>query len=348
MVFAGPGYDIIQMENPINPEGGCLLLCQIKRGLTIFAFLLLSAMVLTLFGFTAYEAWMAHWLGGVLSSIILVGVLIGVILEGRAVFSAQPFVDPLRQSALEVLAVLVGAVTAYTLAHDVGLGPVVAASVVGIVAHLVAPRFSTAAYTGAFVGMTSDLLLLTHTEVLLASLVSGVIFYLTKPVFPGVGGKLGPIALIGTTLFSLSLQRIFLIAPLPDFQTSLEIIVIALIATPLTFYLSAAHGNGPVMASGVVGLISGLVLHVIYPEMGTNLAVVAVCASFAGMSSRERLPNFWAVMLVALFTGVIFIFSTPHLGGAGGKLGTIAFGAVLAVVGFQRAFRGKKQMTARQ
>ncbi len=102
---------------------------------------------------------------------------------------------------------------------------------------------------------------------------------------------------------SLSLQRIFLIAPLPDFQTSLEIILIALVATPLTFYLSAAHGNGPVLASSVVGMISGLVLHEVYPEMGTNLAVVAICASFAGMSSKEQLPNFGLVLLVALFHG---------------------------------------------
>ena len=33
-----------------------MAMCQIKRGLTIFAFLLLSGMVLTLFGFTASEA----------------------------------------------------------------------------------------------------------------------------------------------------------------------------------------------------------------------------------------------------------------------------------------------------
>jgi hypothetical protein len=327
----------------MKPKESSMLICQLKRGLTIFAFLLLAVMVLTLVGFTAYEAWMAHWLGGALSSIILVGVGLGVFWEGKAVFSAQPSVDPMRQSALEVLAVLIGGIASYTLAHDIGLGPVVAASLVGIAAHLVVPKLSTAVYAGAFVGMTSDLLLLTHTEVLLASLASGVVYYLTKPVFPGVGGKLGTIALIGTTLMSLSLQRIFLIAPLPDFQTSLEIIVIALIATPLTFYLSAAHDNGPVLASCAVGMISGLVLHVIYPEMGTNLAVVAICASFAGMSSKERLPNVGMVLLVALFTGVVFIFSTPHLGGAGGKLGTIAFGSVLAVVGFQRLFRGKNE-----
>jgi hypothetical protein len=308
---------------------------QLKRGLTIAGFLLLSLMALTLFGFTVYEAWVTHWLGGALTSLILAGVALAVIAEGWTVFAAGPTVAPLGESALEALAVVLGGVAAYTLAHDVGLGPVVAASLVGIAAHLVAPKYGAAGYCGAFVGMTSDLLLLTHAEVLLASLASGLAFYLTKPVFPGAGGKLGTIALIGSTLMSVSLKRLFLVAPLPDPGTELTIILIALAATALTFALSVAHGNGPVLASSVVGMLGGLVLPVVFPAQGGNLAVVAICASFAGMSSRERLPNAWAVLAVGAFTGVVFIFSTPHLGGAGGKLGTIAFGSVLAVSGFR-------------
>lgn len=311
---------------------------QLKHGLTITGFLLLSLMVLTLFGFTVYEAWAAHWLGGAVTSLILAGVVIAVAAEGRVVFTDGAMVGPLAEGALEALAVVLGGVAAYTLAHDVGLGPVVAASLVGIAAHLAAPKYGAAVYTGAFVGMTSDLLLLTHVEVLLASLVSGIVYYLTRPVFPGAGGKLGTIALIGSSLTSLSMQRLFLIVPLPDPGTELMIIVIALAATVLTFYLSLAHGNGPVLASGVVGLIGGLVLPVVFPAQGTNLAVVAVCASFAGMSGRERLPNVWLVLAVGVITGIVFIFSAPHLGGAGGKLGTIAFGSVLAVSGFRQVF----------
>lgn len=311
----------------------------LKRDVTILGFLLLSAMVLILFGFTAFEAWQAHWLGGMSTTLIFSGVLIAVFLEGRALLAAGTAFEPTWRAALDVVAVAVGGVAAYTLAHDVGLGPVVAASVVGIAAHLVAPKYSVAIYCGSFVGMTSDLLLLTHAEVLWASLASGALFTITRSLFSGVGGKLGTLALIGTALMSVSLRRIFLIAPLPDFPTALEILVISLIATPLTFYLSRANGNGPVLASSVVGLIGGLVLHVIYPEMGTNLAVVAICASFAGMSSGERLPGAGPVLLVALFTGVVFIFSAPHLGGAGGKLGTIAFGAVLSVVGYQKVLQ---------
>lgn len=312
---------------------------RLKRGVVILGFVLLAAMVLILFGFTAFEAWMAHWLGGILTTLIFIGVILAVFAEGQSLWKAKTKFQLTWQAVLDVLAVALGGVAAYTLAHDVGLGPVVAASVVGIAAHLVAPKYAVAAYCGSFAGMTSDLLLFTHLEVLWASLASGALFTVTKSLFPGVGGKLGSLALIGTALMSVSLRRLFLITPLPDFQTALEILVISLIATPLTFYLSRINGNGPVLASSVVGLIAGLVLHVIYPEMGTNLAVVAICASFAGMSSGERLRNPGMVLLVALFAGVVFIFSTPHMGGAGGKLGTIAFGSVLSVVGVQKILR---------
>ncbi len=67
----------------MKPKEDSRLMCRMKRGLTIFAYLLLAVMVLALFGFTAYEAWTAHWLGGALSSIILVGVGLGVFWEGK-------------------------------------------------------------------------------------------------------------------------------------------------------------------------------------------------------------------------------------------------------------------------
>ncbi|MBN1247333.1 MAG: hypothetical protein JXC32_06720, partial [Anaerolineae bacterium] len=37
---------------------------------------------------------------------------------------------------------------------------------------------------------------------------------------------------------------------------------------------------------------------------------------------------------VGFVAGIIFVYSMPLAGGAGGKLGTIAFGAVLAVCGW--------------
>ena len=70
----------------------------------------------------------------------------------------------------------------------------------------------------------------------------------------------------------------------------------------------------------------------VYPDgVGSTLAVTVLCASFAGMSSAQRVPYFFQIVLIGLVCGIIFIYSMPLAGGAGGKLGAIGFGSVLAV-----------------
>ena len=39
------------------------------------------------------------------------------------------------------------------------------------------------------------------------------------------------------------------------------------------------------------------------------------------------------MLAAGIICGFVFIYSSPHLGGAGGKLGTIAFGSVIALKG---------------
>jgi hypothetical protein len=136
----------------------------------------------------------------------------------------------------------------------------------------------------------------------------------------------------------MGLSRQFLLAPVPNWETAARIMLIALIATPLTFYFNINSQHGPVVASAVVGLVGGLILPALFPETGQTLAVVMICASFTGMSSGNRCQNFWQILLSGLATGIIFIFSAPLLGGAGGKLGTIAFGSVLSVCGYTWLF----------
>jgi hypothetical protein len=48
------------------------------------------------------------------------------------------------------------------------------------------------------------------------------------------------------------------------------------------------------------------------------------------MSSPKRITNWWAVLAMGLFTGMIYILSMPLAGGAGGKLGTISFGVAVS------------------
>lgn len=305
---------------------------------SFFGFLLLSISVVLLLISTVYEAWVFHSVGGWVALIVLIGAIILIIREGQQIWQTQPQKTESKFLLIGFLYVLMGGILAFFLTHDLGLGAVVAASLVGILAYLVVPKYSVPAYCGAFVGMTSNLLLFNYQEVALAGFIAGIVYVLTRDVFNGIGGKLGTIALIGTTITGMGLGREFLFTPISDWATNLLIIIIAAAATPLTYYLNIHRKQGPVMASAIVGLIGGLILPNLLPQFGTTLAVVAVCASFAGMTGKQRCSTFWHILITGLFTGIIFLYSAPLLGGAGGKLGTIAFGATLSSCGYTWLF----------
>jgi hypothetical protein len=297
-------------------------------------FLLLSTMVIVLMGFTVYEAWLSHAVGGIIIALFLVGVLAEMLRESKRV-PYRMFNECMQQKgALKGLAVLGGALVTYTLACTLGLSAVTASALIALIAALTLPEYAVPAYCGSFVGMTSIQLLHTHGEVAIAGVVAGLLFVLTESAYPGLGGKLGTIAFAGAVLTGLGLERQFIIAPVPDGPLAFLIIGHAVIATIVTYWLNVTRGHGAVIASGIVGLVGGLILPAIDAEIGPLLAVVVICASFGGMSNGERFPRFSAVAVVGVITGLIFVYSTPLMGGAGGKLGTIAFAAALAVRGY--------------
>jgi hypothetical protein len=308
-----------------------------RRWLPFIGFLVLSMMVVVLFVFAILEAIVFHSLAVVLLLMLSILLLTGLYHEGRGLLKNGGIEKINTKQALRDFAgVFVGALITYILAHDLGLGAVVAASVVGLIAGLILPEDGAAIYCGAFVGMTSNNLLFDHGELALAGVISGVLFFITRPVFAGVGGRLGTIALVGSVLTGGIFSREFLFSPIPDLSLCSYIMAVSLVAAVATFALSLHRDTGPVIASSLVGLVGGLLLPILLPLMGITLAVVAICASFTGMSSKERFPSMGWMVLAGLFTGVVFIFSTPCLGGAGGKLGTIAFGSVLAVGGLRQ------------
>lgn len=308
---------------------------RLKNNLQSFiGFFLLSISVVLLLTSTVFEAWVFHSAGGFVALLVLIGAIIMIVREGQEIRQTKPQKAETKKLLFEFLSVLFGGILAFFLTHDLGLGAVVAASLVGILAYLVIPKYSVPAYCGAFVGMTSNLLFFNYAEVALAGGVAGCVYVLSRDVLNGFGGKLGTIALIGTTVTGMSLGREFLFTPISDWTTNSLIVLIAVIATPMTFYLNVDREQGPVMASAIVGLIGGLLLPNLFPQFGTTLAVVAVCASFAGMTGSQRCSTYSHILVTGLFTGIIFLYSTPLLGGAGGKLGTIAFGATLSSCGY--------------
>ncbi len=304
----------------------------------IAGYIILLVMVGTLLFSSAYQAWRTHPITGILAFITLVGALLTFYYEGRSLINLDSEPIGRRTHTYNFLAVFFGGVLTFYLSINLGLGAVIASSLVGILAHVLFPDVDVPAFCGSFVGMTSDLLFFSYQDVVLASVIAGIAYILTTKVFAGFGGKLGTIAFIGTSGTGISLGRQFLVSPVADWELSALIMAIAFIAAPLTFYLSCRKKNGPVLASSVVGILGGLILPVFFPVHGLTLGVVAFCASFTGMTSQNRCPALWQMLIASIFTGILFIFSTPLLGGAGGKLGTIGFASILATWGFIHLF----------
>ncbi|MDX1359558.1 MAG: hypothetical protein R3232_12060, partial [Clostridia bacterium] len=150
----------------------------------------------------------------------------------------------------------------------------------------------------------------------------------------------------GTIAFSACLAAALLTGssvPAKDFagwDIGFILIISSVLAAVLTYVLSIRLKLGPVLASGLVGVMAGLWLPMIFPDSGTTMAVMIFCASFAGMSNPKRIRNELFIAAAGIIAGLAFIFSFT-LQGAGGKLGTIAFGSIMAMHGYITLFTRK-------
>ena len=168
---------------------------------------------------------------------------------------------------ISVTSVSAGALSAYFVNIYLGLGPVVAASLVGLTAAAIAKNYAVEIYCGAFVGMVSPDVFHDFVHTVLAAVIAGTIFYLSKDVFKGYGGKLGSIAFSSWVIVSAS-SRCRLINELVEFRHfGLSIMSFSLISVILTYFLSVRLKNGPVLASSLVSLLGGLLLPPWEPRM---------------------------------------------------------------------------------
>lgn len=101
----------------------------------------------------------------------------------------------------------------------------------------------------------------------------------------------------------------------------IEVLLVAVIAATTTYYFSIRINWNPLVASSIVGLIASLCL----PK---NLIAVAYTAAFAGMSSDAILIGIERAVLVGTVVGLLCVLTEPFYQGFGGRLGTIALGAV--------------------
>lgn len=120
----------------------------------------------------------------------------------------------------------------------------------------------------------------------------------------------------------------------------ITILTVSVIAGIATYIVSNILNRGPVIASAIITLVSGLMFPYFYPLMGDVLAAAAACASYAGMISVENALNLLEMSVISLMTGILFIASSSAYIGIGGRLGTIAAISCFAWLGFKKVFVG--------
>ncbi|HHY44249.1 MAG TPA: hypothetical protein GX512_00870 [Firmicutes bacterium] len=293
-------------------------------------FLLLAATCSLLYYYALMVSIETSPLVAVVLGVVCLSLLYGFYLEWPAISAKwEGPVFPVKDLKL-FLSVFVGALVSYWLNVNLGLGAVVASALVGVLAGVVVPAYGVPIYCGSFVGMASPKVL-NETGIILAAAVAGVIYVLAQDVFNGFGGKLGTIACSGCILACTFLRHPLLSGVVPTWDVGSRLIVTSVVAAVAAYYVNVRMGKGAVLGSALVGLAGGLILPALFPEIGASLATVAICASFAGMSSKARIPNELLMAIAGVIVGLVFMFSSPYLGGAGGKLGTTAFGSVIAV-----------------
>lgn len=108
-----------------------------------------------------------------------------------------------------ILWVVLGTICTYYLNHIVMTGPILAASMTGVVASLIPnikedslylKQLPAAIYCGAFVGMSGSRVANDFYFVLTAAFFTGVLLVVSKSLLKGVGGRLGTLAFSGVVM----------------------------------------------------------------------------------------------------------------------------------------------------
>jgi hypothetical protein len=265
----------------------------------------------------------------------VIGLVFETVREWKSAYSAESREQryDFPTDVLIFISVLAGGLVTYWISVDLKQGAVVASALVGIFGAAFLKPYAVPIYCGSFVGMASAAVL-RFPAVALAGAVAGVIFVLGKHVFNGFGGKLGTIAFAGCVIAAYATGNPLLVSGIPGWDVGWLLVVYCVAAAVITFILSIWFGHGPVMASGMIGLAAGLLLPALHGlEAGSLFAVGAFSASFAGMSGTNRFEKPVWMVPAGVLCALIIMYTAPYMGGAGGKLGTTAFGAVIGIRG---------------
>ena len=301
----------------------------------LIGWLSLGGMAVLLTIYSIRETYVHHPVLSILKVMLLVGITFSIYREARVI--GEPHVRTRFQLSdlYDFLGVIIGALVTFMLQTELGLHAVAASAVVGLAGGMFLKPVGAALFCGSFVGMASPGMFCFLPGVVLSSCIAALLFVITRELYPGIGGKLGTKAFFGCLAGSWILGFEGMADPVPGWDAGILILVCSVLGAVGTFLLHHRMSLGPVIASSLVGLVSVISLPLLFQDIGLMLAVITFCASFAGMASRIRFPSYWEIGIGGLLCGLLFIFTAPHLGGAGGKLGTIAFASLLGLLGWK-------------
>jgi hypothetical protein len=317
-----------------------------NKSIPVIGFVILAVMALLVYGFAAYNAWTVQPVVGIVLTLGLIGILFTLFNESKGLAAAKTDALFSNKNILSFVAVVVGALVSHWINIDLKQGLVVGSAVVGVVAGFLLPDYAAAAYTGSFVGMAGIKLIPTYPHLAIAAAIAGIVYVLALAVFGGFGGKLGTIAASGCVTCGVALSTEFTHPAVPAWNVGALLIITSVVAAVVTYYLNNNLKLGPVKASALVGLAAGILLPILIKGTGTTLAVMAICASFGGMSNTKRMPSWIPMAFVGLSAALVYMFASPFIGGTGGKLGTMAFGSTMAIRGLMdlvAKFQGSKK-----
>ena len=118
------------------------------------------------------------------------------------------------------------------------------------------------------------------------------------------------------------------------------ILIVGMIAGMITYIIANILKKGALVGPAVVTLVSGIVFPYFFPTIGSTLATVAACSSYAGMISVENALNLFEMAIISLMTGILFIAANKAYIGIGGRLGTMGAISCFAWLGFKKVFSG--------
>jgi len=301
-----------------------------------FGFIGLLFVPLTLLGLTAYD-WLYRSVF-VFIAIILMGLLL--IYFALRMYQQNVNSEPWELKKIDwqdFLFAYFAAILTYNLGMSGHISSVEASVIMGLIGATIFKKHDKAIFAGSFLGMASATVFGAWGFVL-ASLLVAFVFVFTRPLFKGVGGKLGIVAFTGALLSFLLLDLTPSVGITFTLIQGVYLVIASVVGAVLTRVIAKIEGTSVVLASSLVGLIFMTFFDNDSFSLSPYIAICGYGASFVGMSDLKQMKNSYIVGFGGLLFGIIFYLGSNVFGGFGGKLGTTAFIASIITIGIVNRF----------